>query len=70
MNETRSPHARRQVGAGEFVEPLTRATHLHFVAPTLADTGKDEATRVVERAGADTVPVQPPSCQGTRMVTW
>ena len=46
-------HAGWQVGAVEIVEPLTRATHLHVIAPAFADARKNEAARVVERAGAD-----------------
>ena len=46
-------HARRQVGAVEIVEALPCTTHLYFVSSPLADAGQDEATRVVERAGAD-----------------
>ena len=44
-------HAGWQVGVVELVEPLTRATRLHVVAPAFADAGKDEATRVVQRPG-------------------
>ena len=46
-------HAGRQVGSVDLVEPLTRATRLHVVAPAFADAGKNEAARVVERASAN-----------------
>ena len=61
-------HTGREIGAVQLVEPLAGATRFYFVAAALADARQDEATRVVERA--QTLPVQPPSCQGTRMVTW
>ena len=59
-------HSASWPGKTKLVQPWAGATHFYFVSPALADTGQDDE---LSSGRAHTVSVQPPSCQGTRMVT-